>query len=244
MRFLLFLLTFLTLLHSATLFGEIYDGDSFAHLNNTRIRIDGPATMQFIAQQNYSVELPLGNYSLSASYFKDGKLEYYIEEKINLNQESMHFDLVLLPYELQKLKPNENDTVVTPPGQPPQPPPAPPQTNNLLLALTGVVALIVIYLVYKKLSEKKETKKEEVSEETEEVQFEEEYALDDDSRKILEILKSSGGRMLQKELREVMGASQSNMSLILTELEHLGYIKRFKRGRENLLKLVKEPPSS
>ena len=68
--------------------------------------------------------------------------------------------------------------------------------------------------------------------------------MDDESRKILEILKSSGGRMLQKELRDIMGASQSNMSLVLTELEQLGYIKRFKRGRENLLKLIKEPPTS
>ncbi len=248
MRNLLLLLMSLNLLHSATLFGDIYEGDSFSHLNNTRVKIEGTVTLQFISNQNYSVDVPFGTYNLTATYFKDGKIEYYTEEKITVNQELMRYDLVLLPYELIRFNPPENDSdVVQPPV--PQPPSLPPTTqdNTLLIALTAAVVLIVIYLFYKQLSDKKPeavSKKPEETEEAEEEQIEEEYTLDEESRKILEILKSSGGRMLQKQLREILGASQSNMSLVLTELEQVGYIKRFKRGRENLLKLVKEPPSS
>lgn len=245
MRHLLFLLLAFQLAYAAIIYGDIYEGDTFSYLNNTMIRIEGPLSIQFLAHQNYSTKLPFGMYSLSASSFAGSKCEYYSEEKINLSQDYMHFDLVLLPCELQQLIPQEKETPESstmPSGQ--------KQSNEPLLLLIAIFLLAVIaYLFYRHTAMLREMKKAGTFQPPAAEERMEKYEvtdadcqLDEDSHKILGILKSSGGRMLQKELRQIMGASQSNLSLILTELEHLGYIKRFKRGRENLLKLVKEPP--
>lgn len=63
-----------------------------------------------------------------------------------------------------------------------------------------------------------------------------EYVLDDDARQVLKILDSFGGRATQKELRETLKFSDSKLSLILTELENVGKIRKFKRGRANVVR--------
>ena len=60
--------------------------------------------------------------------------------------------------------------------------------------------------------------------------------LDSDAKKVLSALDSSEGRSTQKELRESLNFSDAKMSLILSELESSGYIKRFKRGRGNVIR--------
>ena len=262
MRKIFILAFFLTLCSGATLFGEIYDADTFKSLENVRIRIDGPLSTQLVADKNYSIEIPQGNYTIMASYFKDGKLDLITEEKITIAHENIRFDLVLLPAELAGLIPHENNTDEKPIQIEPTPFPSVQSTDNtliviLLAVIVLVVVLIVGYLVYAQLGSKKtavvESKKEEIkredtpkapllSKKEENVDPEEELPLDEDTKKVIEVLKTSGGRMLQKELRDIMKVSESSMSLILSELEHMEYIKRFKRGRENLVKLVKEPP--
>lgn len=218
--------------YAALLYGDIYEGDTFSPLNNTIIRIDGPMSVQFIAHQNYSIKLPLGEYVLSASSFTGRKCDYYAQERINLNQDTMRFDIVLLPCELQQLVPPVDEIPESAMRR---------QSNEQALLLIAFVLLaLAVWLFFRHLSVKK-GKMQRYEERPEEDVAESGHPLDEDSRRILDILKSSGGRMLQKELRQIIGASQSNTSLVLTELEHLGYIKRFKRGRENLLKLLKEP---
>ena len=60
--------------------------------------------------------------------------------------------------------------------------------------------------------------------------------LDDDAKKVLQALDSYEGRATQKELLLSTNFSNSKLSLILTELESMGRIKKFKRGRGNIIK--------
>lgn len=61
-----------------------------------------------------------------------------------------------------------------------------------------------------------------------------------DLQEILDILKAQGGRMTQKDLRKRLKYSEGKVSLMLIDLEHRGKIKKFKKGRGNILFLADE----
>jgi len=68
---------------------------------------------------------------------------------------------------------------------------------------------------------------------------EEAHALDEDEKKVIEALEANEGRVLQRELRQQLKFSETKMSLLLDELEIKRIIKRIKKGRGNIIKLVK-----
>jgi len=59
--------------------------------------------------------------------------------------------------------------------------------------------------------------------------------LPDDLKEVLEILKSEGGRITQKELRKRLGYSEAKMSLIVADLERRGLVEKIKKGRGNVI---------
>ncbi|WP_230375544.1 hypothetical protein [Methanolobus vulcani] len=59
-----------------------------------------------------------------------------------------------------------------------------------------------------------------------------------DLQEILDILKSQGGRMTQKDMRKRLKYSEGKVSLMLLDLEKRGKIQKFKKGRGNVLFLV------
>ncbi|MCX8195212.1 MAG: hypothetical protein N3G22_03870 [Candidatus Micrarchaeota archaeon] len=61
-----------------------------------------------------------------------------------------------------------------------------------------------------------------------------------EQREAIEIIEKSGGAITQKELRKKLPYSEAKVSLLLTELEQEGIVKRFKRGRGNIIKLLKK----
>lgn len=227
MRYLLVFLLAVNVLYSATLFGQVYESNTFSKLNNTRIKLDGPISIQLIVQGDYSVDIPLGTYNLTASYYKSGKVQYYTEEKIKITQEQTRFDVVLFPAELQNMIPKDESREEEKNGI--------KIDNSMILFGFIVLFIIIIYLLYKSLSKPAKTQIM-ASEEDEEQEF------DEEAFKVLEILNSHEGRILQKELRNIMNLSESNMSILITELESMGYVKRIKKGRENVLKLIKPLP--
>ncbi|MFA4886719.1 MAG: hypothetical protein WC595_00760 [Candidatus Nanoarchaeia archaeon] len=58
-----------------------------------------------------------------------------------------------------------------------------------------------------------------------------------DLDKIIELIKSEGGRMNQKELRKHFPLSEAKVSLMIAELESKGKIEKIKKGRGNILVL-------
>jgi uncharacterized membrane protein len=59
--------------------------------------------------------------------------------------------------------------------------------------------------------------------------------LDDDLRKVIEILKAEGGRATQKEIRKHIPLSEAKVSLIITEMEVKGMVEKIKKGRGNII---------
>jgi uncharacterized membrane protein len=59
-----------------------------------------------------------------------------------------------------------------------------------------------------------------------------------DLQQILDILKSQGGRMTQKDIRKRLKYSEGKVSLMLLDLERRGKIQKFKKGRGNIIFIV------
>ncbi|MFH1785133.1 MAG: hypothetical protein ABH842_01775 [Candidatus Micrarchaeota archaeon] len=230
MRLLVLFMLCLTLLHSTTISGKIYDADNMKPLNNTIITVensDNNVVLQQVCDSPYNVEIETGNYTFRAYYFDNGSLKYYSDYNIQVNQNNMQLDLILMPYELLSLSPGFN------------PPPAVNPSNTVnnsnpndqtivdySLYIIVLAIVIVFTLAWFFLRKTPVTSLEP--------------ELDDDCIKVLKILGENEGRMVQKELREILKFSETKMSIIITELEVSGYIKKIKKGRGNVLKLVKQ----
>jgi uncharacterized membrane protein len=61
-----------------------------------------------------------------------------------------------------------------------------------------------------------------------------------EEEEILDIIRAKGGKCLQKALYTDMDMSQAKVSLILTNLEERGLVRRFREGRENVVHIMEE----
>ncbi|MHA1577208.1 MAG: helix-turn-helix transcriptional regulator [Candidatus Thorarchaeota archaeon] len=61
-----------------------------------------------------------------------------------------------------------------------------------------------------------------------------------EEEEVLEVLRTKGGSCLQKDLYVSMDMSQSKVSLILTNLEERGLVRRLRDGRENTVHLCED----
>lgn len=61
-----------------------------------------------------------------------------------------------------------------------------------------------------------------------------------DLQEVLDMIRGHRGRITQKELRSRLEYSEVKVSLLLSELEKRGLIKKFKHGRENIVTLTEQ----
>ncbi|WP_135605101.1 hypothetical protein [Methanococcoides sp. NM1] len=59
--------------------------------------------------------------------------------------------------------------------------------------------------------------------------------LPSDLQEVLDIIRSSGGRITQKDLRAKLSYSEAKVSLIVSDLENRGLVEKFKKGRGNII---------
>ncbi len=64
------------------------------------------------------------------------------------------------------------------------------------------------------------------------------YRDDEHVKAIIDCIKKEDGRTTQKIIRKEVPLSEAKISLVLTELEHRGVIKKYKTGRSNVVVLV------
>ena len=208
MRLAVFLLVFFllaSLTHSAYVYGDIYKLNNFEKLNSSVIKIDGRFSYQMVNKKtNYSIELPEGDYNISAEYYdENGNMVLYARQGVKLGGDNQRIDLILLP------------------------------TGNtfeyILGAGAAIIALFIFYnVVIKNAHQNKPGQKEHTEPKATE--------LDDDAKRVLQTLESSESRATQKEIKDALHFSDAKLSLILTELEQMGKIKKFKRGRGNIIR--------
>lgn len=230
MRILIALLIFLTFSYATTVYGNIIEAENFEQVNNTIVKLIGPTTTQFVVNENYSIELAPGNYTLTAHYLENGKLKYYTKDNFTVTGEKQLFDIILLPTDFQESYDLELDML------------DPPIKNKVdttamltVFALVIVGLLLILTLVWYYIIRKKDLG---VRDDIEKV--DKKYSLDQDGKKVLEIIEQNEGRLTQKELRQILKWSEAKTSLVVAELEAIYRIKRIRKGRENILKLIKE----
>lgn len=226
--FLALFLLFATL-HAANLSGSVYSMDSFDAVRGVVIKAEGASTYQtFSMDGTYRMDIPAGEYTVKALYYVEGNLMGYAEDRITLGESGASYDFVLFaPDEFEGVfgfDVPEMDEEIPEKKQDW----APFIFGGAILAVAAVAAAYLLFI--RKKQEKKEAgeaeKKAEVREE-----------LDEEEKKVLEILKNSEGMHNQKELREIMKCTEAKMSLLISGLEAQGYVKKIKKGRENIVKL-------
>ena len=101
-------------------------------------------------------------------------------------------------------------------SEPPEVPIIEEEEPPYYVAVAAIAGAVVAALYYIK---RRETKEE----------------LPEDLKEVLEVIKRSGGRITQKELRKKLGYSEAKMSLVIADLERRGLIEKIKKGRGNII---------
>ena len=233
MRTFISILLFLVVIGSvnaATIHGTVYDWGSLEPVN-AFVEVNSIPKQSLVAiNGEYSFELSQGSYTIKAVIF-GGESRLTAEENITIAREGDSvLDLILFPELVDDELINEDEfDVDTSIFEEPVVPP--------ILAIIIIVAgTLTIYLFTKNKGKKKEVKEDKIIEErVEEIKKEE-----PDLEKLVEIIKKHGGRATQKQIRKEIPLSEAKVSLMISELEHNGIIKKIKKGRGNILILVKK----
>lgn len=228
LRFFILLLVLISSSFASFIYGDIYS-NNLEKLNKTLIKIDGRFSYQFVTEKsNYSIFLPDGEFNITASNFdNNGELVLYSKEQFKAGDKDQKIDLVL-----NSVGKFNFDWIVT--------------LGVLLISIT-LMFLVVLWFDSKKqgiiikipeikipdlensvISKQLSISKSEIQTESAE--------LDQDAKLILSILESLENRATQSELKDKTNFSDAKLSLILSELEQLGKIKKFKRGRGNIIR--------
>ena len=216
------LLLLLPFVEASALKGTVYDF-SLEVAEDAIVLIDTQPRQTFVAKDgNYYFTLEPGTYILTAVLVEDQEIIARAEEKVTISNEGdFTLDLILFPSfgDLETLL-NETDFV---------------EENSLEDSrkfpywIVFVVILILLgFFGIKLLKRKKKIiKKEEKKEE-------------DESEKVLAFIKKEGGRTTQKDIRKQSNLSEAKISLIISELESKGIVKKIKKGRGNVIVLEKK----
>ncbi len=202
----------------ATIYGTTYDWFTFDPMYNVVVEINTSPVQTMVADNgDFSFEVPFGSYIITAGYYENTLLREYAEENITVTESgSYRIDLILLPTL------EDNDFTIDPPDFNID------DGGNALAAasiLAGIAILgaIVAYYAMKK-------KPAEISKQSVKV-----IGLPKDLQGVMEAIRAEGGRANQVELRRKLPYSEAKVSLMLTDLENRGLIKRIKKGRGNIV---------
>jgi uncharacterized membrane protein len=206
----------------ATLSGIIYDL-SFDEVKNTIVEITTEPKQVIVAKEGtYSFEVPPGTYTLTAK--KDDLIA--IENITVTIQGNYTLDLILFPSF------SEEDELLDDLEEAPLLDELETSERNeylwYFIALAGVAVFNFIFMV--KLKKTRKSKNIHQNEQS----------TDTDVEQVIKAIKDERGRTTQKEIRKRVPLSEAKISLILTELEQEGKIKKYKKGRSNII-IFKEP---
>ncbi|MDP4012416.1 MAG: hypothetical protein Q8R00_02315 [Candidatus Nanoarchaeia archaeon] len=203
---------FLPSVYAAKVFGTVYS-PYLEKLNSAVVSVNSEPKQTVVARDgSYSFNLDEGNYTITARY--SNKENYFVEENIKITEEGeFNVDLILFP-DL-----SEDEMGVDDIGEIPEVINVPSIWTYILLAWL-VMVFGVIYMMRRTKGHFGD--------------------LDDDLDEILRFIKSNNGRVTQLDIRKNFSWSEAKISLIITELEDKGLIKKIKKGRSNVILLEKK----
>ena len=218
--FMLFLIV--PYIHAATVHGIVYDA-SLNRAENVIVEVSSVPKQIYVSKEgSYSFSLPSGDYTIKAIYQLNYD-RYTAQQNITIREDGDYvLDMILFPditEENELLDEDINpDNIYT--GE---------RGFRLVWYLTVILAILSLiaaaFLLFKR---KKQNKKPAVNvEET------------DETKAIVKFIKDNGGRVTQKDIRKNFPVSEAKISLLISELEDKGTIKKIKRGKGNIILLAK-----
>ncbi|MEW5996615.1 MAG: hypothetical protein AB1657_03405 [Candidatus Micrarchaeota archaeon] len=219
-------------LHAAALSGSVYSADSFDAVQGVLVKVEGASTYQvFSSDGTYAMEVAPGAYNITAYYYENGTLTGYAKDGIAVGAEGASYDIVLFsPDEFEGIEGfgiSEIDENI------------PEQKQDWApFIVGGILLIVVVAAAYFFLSGRKQRETETGKPEIKPPAGKKE--LDEEEKRVIEILKGSEGMRNQKELREILKCTDTKISLLVSSLEAQGHVKRIKKGRENIVKLIQQ----
>jgi len=225
---LILLLSFISISEAATIHGNIYNF-YLEKQENVIVSVNSTPKQVIVAKDgSYSFELDKGAYKIEASYIVNNETKSSASRIISIKSEKGDYviDLILFPaFEEEAMMLEETEQIniedeyfvrkrnylnIT----------------ILILAIAGFCFVILLILKYKKLLQK-------LSKEIEKTELDEEH------KELIKFIKECGGRTTQKDIRKRFLSSEAKISLLLSEMEDKGIIKKIKKGRGNIIILKK-----
>lgn len=240
------LVLFTSPVSAAIIHGTIYDLD-LTTLPKTVVDISTTPKQRVVSSDGtYAFTVDKGTYVIRAQH-KDNNTLLTTEEQIVIKENGSYvFDLfLLLSFESEEeiagdISIDVENLFVE-------------EINRKTYLIFGIVTVLVfcvIYLFYKILRNPERRRKKDIetdiesgNEQTGETGTPEDEQLDDAvGQQVLSALRQNEGRLTQKELRKNIPLSEAKISLVLTDLETQGKIRKIKKGRGNIIVLSNGTP--
>jgi len=238
-----------------TIHGIVYEWSTFEPLDNALVEVNStPAQFRVATSGVYSFNLPPGDYLIKTSYYTNDTMEYYAEDNITVTdlEGDYVFDILLFPLQNDcKDFPDEDIGNITYDVEDNTLPSFDWTYTAVALLVMCLAALAAYYHNRGRTGKKDETEAELTAEPKPEPEPElavEQLpsplpvtpgpkSLPDDLSELLDIIQQAGGRLTQKDLRSKLRCSEAKVSLMVTDLEDRGLVRKVKQGRGNIILL-------
>ena len=223
---------------AAKIYGDIYNIDLQPTL--ALVKINSTPEQKGIFYGNYSFNVPLGEYLLEAFYREKGVV-YSDSELLSIKQEgSFRVDLILMETEEDIfLNDTELNSIIELLDM--IQPEKKTKKTLLIILIIGILVVVaaLVLLLVKKIRKKEQKPKRKKRKLLKEEKKPEEKIIellktDTFKKQAIDILQKER-RILQKDLRKKLNVGEAKLSLLVSELEAEGKIKKIKRGRSNIL---------
>ncbi|SFM58100.1 helix-turn-helix transcriptional regulator [Methanolobus profundi] len=226
----------------ATIHGAVYEWDSFDPLENVIVEVDSTPPQSMLARYGlYSFDLAPGNYTILASYYRGNDLVSYTEEEVTITDDGDYvMDLILVPvyYEtsFNESEFAELDEIASFSEE--------EEGSSLSTGMILVILFIVVvvsagayYFVKQRNSISSPDDDDHMQDDDTEMMMAggKWDDLPEDLRQVVGIIERNDGRITQKDLRTKVKHSEAKVSLMISDLESRGIVRKFKKGRGNVI---------
>ncbi|HEY3422179.1 MAG TPA: hypothetical protein VGK13_03395 [Methanocellaceae archaeon] len=257
---------------SSTVHGNVYQWSSFDTMKNVEVVVNSVPVQKIVSKDgSYSFNLTKGTFAIEAMSGAETPDALYARENVTITQDGGDYilDLILFPStNLDNISVFDENYTAIPPDEP-----GDSQGSSLLLGVTAIVVIAVVAViaaVFLLMRRKKKAEPATKSGQTEVMQGQvknpeegenlpptvaeqvwepakpsvsENYTLPEDLKEVIRIMEKHGGRMTQLDLRKSLPYSEAKVSLMISDLESRGIVKKIKKGRGNILILSTQDSS-
>ncbi len=270
---LLFLASTASASASSVVHGDVYQWSSFDTMKNVEVVVNSVPVQKMVSiDGSYSFNLTKGSYAIIAVSGANTSDALYARENVTIDQDGGDYviDLVMFPSTgVGDLSTFDENYTAVPPDEPGD---SQGSALMLVAGVVAIVIIAIAAGAFLWLRRKKsaapiskhdepiagaETPKappEEVFVQQPDVvepappspakqSASDSYTLPEDLKEVIRIMEKHGGRMTQLDLRKSLPYSEAKVSLMISDLESRGIVKKIKKGRGNILILSTQDSS-